>query len=139
MTQETIEPTRIESAVALWNAARGIPYAMGTHDCFLLACAAADRFAGAGMADEFTGRYTTPRGALRVLSGTGSRTLVEFWAERFEMIHPAHARPGDVAVALFGEGDHMAMKIDAARWGALTPAGPRIVRREEISQAFRIG
>lgn len=74
------------------------PYAHGEADCFLMGLAVADAVTGSTFKDRFAGRYSTLRGAHRVLRNEGHTSLVPLLGTMLDPIAPAMAGLGDLAV-----------------------------------------
>jgi hypothetical protein len=74
------------------------PFAWGAHDCALFAAGAVQAITGLDIAAEWRGRYTTARGAMRVLRRDGGDGLVGLAQARFDEIPVATAQVGDLAV-----------------------------------------
>ncbi len=66
--------------------------------CALFAAGGVEAMTGQDFAAEWAGRYSTTRGALRVLRKAGYADHVALVAERFEEIAVPFAAPGDLAV-----------------------------------------
>ena len=57
---------------AVIEAARDVPYQLGVHDCFRLACAAVNALTGVDRWPSFAGQYSTRNEAVRHIARVGS-------------------------------------------------------------------
>jgi hypothetical protein len=73
------------------------PYALGSHDCFRLACTVVKALTGVDRWDEFAGKYKTRRQAERLLAQHGSTfETAGDWFFGGENVTAAMARRGDI-------------------------------------------
>ena len=72
------------------------PFEWGEWDCILFACAAADAMTGHDAAAAYRGRYTTRRGAARILRRLGQGTLLATVDHEFPAKPVARAIRGDL-------------------------------------------
>lgn len=94
MTRLPDWPTRL---LALIEKRRSTPFQWGLHDCALFAADCILAQTGHDPAAAFRDRYTTERGALRVLRREGFRTLVAAVTDRLGApVPPAFAQRGGV-------------------------------------------
>ena len=70
MNLERIEGWEGRLAAVVAEAAN-LPYALGEHDCFRLACRAVDALIGVDLWVEWAGRYATHTQALRIIAEYG--------------------------------------------------------------------
>lgn len=130
--------TRFETAASICAAEAGKPYRYGVSDCFMLGCRMADAIAGRTMAATFGGSYSTLLGANRALRRRGYASLVGFFEDRFPRIGAGSAIPGDLAVALLADGEHVCVCVDHHRFATKTPAGMRLLPPSAMLAAFAV-
>lgn len=74
------------------------PFAWGSWDCALFACAAVEAMTGEHPFPAFPGAYDTREGAAAALRRLGKGTLVRTWETRFPARAPGFARRGDIVM-----------------------------------------
>jgi len=119
------------------EAARGTPFAYGTHDCCVFAADCIEAVTGRDIAAAWRGRYDTWSGGLKLAK---ARNLPQLATRFFAEVHPAFAHRGDVGVAPIGElrgGKRtlMLLVIDGAF--AVGP-GANLVPRGVVTRAWRV-
>ena len=72
------------------------PFAWGEWDCILFACAAAEAITGHDAAADYRGRYSTRRGAARILRCLGQGTLLATVDAQFPAKPVGRAIRGDL-------------------------------------------
>lgn len=83
------------------------PFAEGRHDCGLFTGGAVKAMTGVDVAEVLRGRYTTTRGAIRVLRHMGFEDHVAFAASLFPEADPTGERgvlPGDIVAHITPDG-----------------------------------
>lgn len=141
ITVTRIPGWRARLAVVL-DELRRKPFAWGDNDCgYALAGRAVEAITGVDVALPYREAYTTPAGALAVLTKAGFTDLANLVATILPEIHPSQARVGDIA----------AIKTDTALGhglGVVNGGGTILVLREEgigtvslldADRAFRVG
>jgi len=79
------------------HAHREKPFKLGSHDCALWAGSCIKVITGNDFISKIRGTYRTPEGAIRALKEVfDADNLKEVFSTRFEEIHIAFARPGDI-------------------------------------------
>lgn len=151
MTDET-KPTRLrgwELALAdvVANHAE-LAFAWGRSDCLTLVADVALALTGNDPLAAFRGRYTSARGAKRLMTGAGFAGLSEAMAGSFEEVAPAMARRGDcglvetqvrgkvVLAAVVVTGPNVVGKSAPSRKGG---TGLTTLGRDRLVRAYRIG
>lgn len=130
-----------ERLAAEMDRQRREPFAWGKHDCAIgFAAAIVEALTGKDLARGYRGKYTSPRGALRLLRDAGAETLGDFAAMKLPEIHPAFANVGDLGViAADGPiGEAFAM-IDASGLIVMTEDGHGRRPRADLLRAFKVG
>ena len=126
--------------VAVIEAARQKPYALGTHDCFSFACQAVHALTGIDHWPQWEGRYTTRREALKLLAEYG-RTFTDSFTRLFG-VEPASmpfAMRGDIAEYVDARGEaHLGVVIGVGV-AVLGEAGLMFLPRVACRHAWRIG
>lgn len=126
--------------VAVVDAARDVPYALGGHDCFRLACAVVHALTGGDKWPLFAGRYSTRGEAVRHIARFGSS--FEEAASAFfgaETVHPRLARRGDLCAYTDAAGEkHLAVCM-GERVAALGESGLVWLQLRACHACWRIG
>lgn len=81
---------------AFMLANRDREFQWGQWDCILFACAAAEAMTGVDKAAAYRGRYSTRRGAARILRRLGQGTLLATVDHEFSAKPVSHALRGDL-------------------------------------------
>lgn len=101
-----------ERLAAYLATARRRPFAWGAHDCALFSAGAVEALTGTDLAAPYRGRYTTARGAARVLRRAGAGSLDAFVAGYFPRLPgPLLAQRGDLALVDSGTGAGLALGV----------------------------
>lgn len=74
------------------------PFEWGRHDCALFAADAVLAMTGVDPAEGWRGRYSTPRGAIRVLRRDGYDDHIAYAEGYLPEVHPARAAMGDIVM-----------------------------------------
>lgn len=113
---------------------RARPFADDWH-CALFAAGGVEAMTGMDLAAPYRGRWTTPRGGLRVLRRSGFADHLALAGVHLPEILPSEAWPGDVAAV-----DEGALGIVQGRLVyVLGPSGVGLLPAEAIRRAFRVG
>jgi hypothetical protein len=126
----------IRDALGRWAATPGI---WGRDDC-ALALADIDRAVqGVDPAEPYRGRYTTERGARRVLGKAG---LMGAWGRAarrlgWPRIAPERARDGDRGIAVTAMGPTSVIRY-AGRWAARVDHGNLFVTDAAVRRAWKV-
>jgi len=120
------------------EAARGQPFSWGRHDCATFAFDLRREIAGGyDVAALWRGRYTTPRGAVRVMRRLGWQTLEaagrDLLSEPLPSVHLAQR--GDLVLANTGLGFGICL---GARAAGIAPEGLILVPLSSCALAWRI-
>lgn len=98
--------------LADFMAAADRPFCWGTWDCGLLAADCVRAMTGVDLAAEFRGRYTTARGARRVMRGSMARMVTRVTRMHgMPEIAPALARRGDMVMVDSPLGDALGICV----------------------------
>lgn len=114
------------------------PFAWGRYDCALHAAGAVEAVTGHDPAADFRGRYTTPRGAVRVLRKAGHESLeamVDGLAPRQVVLQ---ARAGDLAAVKTEDGVALGV-VQGAMVAVVTERGRGLVPLTSCAWSWRIG
>ena len=128
---------RLAAAIASANA----PFAWGAHDCCTgLAGPCILALTGVNLAEQFYGKYSTAKGAVRVLNRAGYDDLAALAAAHFqEYAHASQAQIGDIA-AFRSEDTGWALGIVLGeRIAVLSPSGYATQSRLAAARAFKVG
>jgi choline dehydrogenase-like flavoprotein len=122
------------------EAARRKPYKLGTHDCFIFACACAKAMTGVDYFAKWGGRYDSRVAALRAIKSYAGAGLAEgidklLGAERRRTI--LQARRGDWILYRDQGGEHIGICM-GARVFVLTPDGLGSVALRDCVTAWEI-
>ncbi len=135
-----------ESELAQYLRARvAAPFEWGKYDCALFACDAAQVATGVDLAQEFRGRYSTERGAAKVIRafcGGGLEQLAEKIAAQFEIpeVQVLFARRGDIVIVATPTGPGLGVvDLDGMHAIAVGLAGAVQIPLAECLRAWRIG
>ena len=90
------------------------PFEWGRHDCALFAADAVLAMTRVDLAAEWRGRYSTARGAIRVLRRDGHDDHIACAAGHLPEVHPARAAIGDIMVVETPEGPALGVLTGAA-------------------------
>lgn len=118
--------------------ARHAPYALGTHDCFRLACRAVEALTGVDRWPEFAG-YSTRREALALLARHGSSFEDAFdwlWGTRIEA---RLARRGDLVCVQTEDGEKHLGVVTGPEAAFLAPPGLIWVPLAACRCGWRVG
>ncbi|MEM6381079.1 MAG: hypothetical protein AAF739_00260 [Pseudomonadota bacterium] len=135
--------SRFETVSHVLQAEFEKPYAYGVSDCFLTGLTVADAVRGSKLVGDFQGRYSTLRGAHRVLRNEGHTSLVTLFQGMFEPIAPARAAIGDLGIyALPVEGSKRAAEHvgvhDGRNFRIKGENGPITFAYTQALAAFRV-
>lgn len=125
---------------AVIDAARATPYALGTHDCFRVACATVHALTGVDRWAEWQGRYRSRREALALIAEHGrsfEAAASAFFGEPASDVR--HARRGDLVCVQTEDGEKhlgVCLGINAA---VLGPDGLAFVPTMTCLCCWRIG
>ncbi len=87
--------------IAVIDAARHVPYVLGVHDCFRLACAVVEALTGVDRWPDFAGTYATKREALvRIAEHGSSFEDAGSWFFGGAPININFAQRGDIAALM---------------------------------------
>lgn len=123
--------------LAYLDAARGRPFAWGSHDCALFAAGAVEAQTGEDIGARWRGRYTTARGAARVLRAEGCDGLAAAAGASLAEIAPLAAGPGDVALVSGDHGEALGVVQGAAVY-VVRPDGLGLVPLTAALRAWRV-
>lgn len=112
-------------------------WAYGTMDCALFAAGAVEAMTGVDLAEGYRGHYGTLKEGVKLLRNEGVRDHVALAAALFEEIHPAYARPGDLAVLETAEGPALGV-VQGEHVYVGSPRGLKMPSRMEAVRAFRV-
>jgi len=118
--------------------ARHAPYALGTHDCFRLACRAVEALTGVDRWPEFAG-YTTKREALALLARHGSSFEDAFDHLAGERIEARLARRGDLVCVQTDDGEKHLGVVTGREAAFLAPQGLIWVPLAACRCGWRVG
>jgi hypothetical protein len=107
------------------------PFAWGRHDCALFAAQWVKLATGKSLTMGI--RYRSERAGRKALAGAGYDAPVDVAAAHLQEVHPAFARPGDVALI----GDAMGI-VAGERVAVLRPEGLGWVPLTDATRAFRV-
>lgn len=109
----------------------------GVNDCALFAADAILAMTGEDPAEGWRGRYTTARGARRILHRAGYGSQVAVAARLFARVPPASARVGDIAVLARPEGLTLGV-VAGEMIAAPGPDGLAFAPRGEALEAYLV-
>ena len=117
------------------------PFAWGKHDCAIgFAAGIVEALTGVDLAKGYRGKYSSPRGALKILAEAKADSLSAFVAQRLPRVHPAFANVGDIGiVAADGPLDEALCMIDASGLVVMTEQGHGHRPRADLIRAFKVG
>ncbi len=131
--------TRFEIVSSVIDAEMAKPYTFGTADCFFFGCRVADALdTNLNLAETFTGRYRSARGAQRALRKEGHTSLVGLFSGHLDACPPAQARIGDLAVIVLSDGEHVGVCV-GQKFITKTARGQSFHDMATVSAAFRAG
>lgn len=130
--------TRFEKVAAIVERELGKPYVVGKSDCFLMGLRVATALGAKGIISQYAGRYSTLKGAQRVLRRLGHKSLVTLMEAHLEPCAPAMARIGDIVVLQLGDAEHLGVCL-GARFMTKTDRGPSYHDMTAVKAAFRAG
>lgn len=133
--------TRLEywpQILADFIAAADRPFCWGTWDCGLLAADCVQAMTGVDIAAEFRGRYTTARGARRVMRGSMAEMMARV-SHTYGMpeIRPAMAQRGDMVMVDTPLGDALGICV-GARVACAGPDGLAMLPLSAARCAWRV-
>jgi len=133
--------TRLEywpQILADFIAAADRPFCWGSWDCGLLAADCVLAMTGVDIAAEFRGRYTTARGARRVMRGSMAEMMARV-SETYGMpeIRPAQAQRGDMVMVDTPLGDALGICV-GARIACAGPDGLTMLPLSAARCAWRV-
>lgn len=131
--------TRLEGwegrLAAAIEAARHIPYELGRHDCVWLACRSIEALTGIDLWEQWAGRYSTKREALRIILEYDAGGFTAAFSRLFgsKPVSVFRLRRGDIVeyfdheqhlgvcigseVAMFGESGIIFVPLDSCKIG----------------------
>lgn len=117
------------------------PFAWGKHDCAIgFAAGIVEALTGVDLAKGYRGKYSSPRGALKILSEAGADSLSAFVGQRLPQVHPAFANVGDIGIVVAdGPLDEALCMIDASGLVVMTEQGHGHRPRADLIRAFKVG
>ena len=117
------------------------PFTWGKQDCAIgFAAGIVEALTGVDMARDYRGKYSSPRGALKLLKDEGSDSLTHFVATRLPEVQPAFANVGDIGVvASDGPLGEALCMIDASGLVVMTEHGHGRRPRGDLVTAFKVG
>ena len=125
---------------------RDRPFAWGSWDCILMACAAVEAMTGEDPAAEYRGRYDDATGAAQALRDLGEGTLLRTVDSVFERRPAGMARRGDlvwfeqsVGLCIGGEGLFVGEERVATSADVPMRAGLISVPRSLFLKAWTVG
>lgn len=128
-----------QQRLALWlRANRTRPFAQGKWDCGLFAAGAVEAMTGVDIVADVRGRYTTTKGAMRVLRRMGFDDHVALFASHCPEIPTLEARPGDLVTFRTAEGLALAVVQGAGAYHA-GPHGLAVISMQAAHRAYRVG
>ncbi|MHB2265652.1 DUF6950 family protein [Aliihoeflea sp. PC F10.4] len=130
--------TRFEKVQAVVAKELDKSYVVGKSDCFLMGLRVAAALGAKGIISQYAGRYSTLKGAQRVLRRLGHKSLVTLMATHLEPCAPAMARMGDLVVLQVSEAEHLGVCV-GARFLTKTEAGLSYHDITAVTAAFRAG
>jgi hypothetical protein len=126
-----------ELLLAAVEEARSKPFAWGRHDCCTFAADCVLAMTGADLMEPFRGRYTSARGAVKVVAKAGHAALADAWCAALPEIAPGMARRGDVV--LFAAVEGLAVGVATGTQAvAAGPDGVTLVPMELWLKAWRV-
>ncbi|TAK45267.1 MAG: hypothetical protein EPO27_10640 [Betaproteobacteria bacterium] len=125
---------------AVIEASRHTPYALGTHDCFRVACAVVEALTGVDYWPTW-GRYATKREAKRLIASRGHATFEEAFSWLFGTAFSdvRHAQRGDIVCIQTEDGEkHLGVCL-GAHAAFTAPEGVLFVPTLTCLGCWRIG
>lgn len=127
--------------VGVMAAARAMPYELGRHDCFRLACAVVQALTGEDLYAPWAGAYSSKRMALRLIAEFESRGFTAA-ASKFFGSEPQPVplgRRGDICEFVDGEGEQHLGVVLGSNVALLSPVGLDYLPRDAAKHCWRIG
>ncbi|WP_407496855.1 DUF6950 family protein [Pseudooceanicola sp. MF1-13] len=88
---------------------------------------------------QLRGRYTTARGAVRVMRNEGHATLADAVAAHLPEIHPSRAQAGDIAAIPSDDGFGFALGlVGGSVLHVMAEEGRAVVPRSLMTRAFKV-
>lgn len=124
---------------AIVTGAAHVPYVLGEHDCFSVACAVVHALTGRDLWPQFMGRYRTVEEAIALIHAHGGSYIEAFsWAWGSSPIPVKLAQRGDL-VARYGDDGYMHLGVCmGANSAFLGEAGVVMMRTLDSVVAWRI-
>lgn len=119
------------------EAARSKPFAWGQHDCCTFAADCVQAMTGVDLMAEFRGRYTSAKGAVKVVAKAGHAALADAWCAALAEIAPLAAQRGDVVMFETDEGLAVGV-VTGTQAVAAGPDGVTFVPLELWLRAWRV-
>lgn len=127
---------------AILEDARALPYEIGVHDCFRVACRVVEALTGVDRWPEFAGRYRTTRQSRRLLAlhGTSFEAAGD-WFFGSPRADVREARRGDVVAIHTADGEkHLGVvTLDGTKAALLGPGGLVFLHVTSCLCCWRIG
>lgn len=122
------------------DAVRRAPFVWGENDCMTLAGRVARALTGSNPFEDWTRRYTTKTGAMRVLRSSGFDSVADGVAEVLPEVHPSQAHVGDIGLIETDDALGFAFGvINGERVFVMREDGIGTVDRMVLTRCFRIG
>lgn len=113
-------------------------FEQGKWDCGLFAAGAIEAMTGVDVVAEVRGRYTTTRGAMRVLKRLGHKDHIALFASHLPEVPLLSARPGDLVTFEAEDGLALAIIQGAGAYHA-GPHGLAVMSMQVAHRAYRVG
>lgn len=126
-----------DALLATVDAAQSKPFAWGTHDCCTFTADCVRAMTGVDLMENFRGRYTSARGAVRAGAEAGYTALADIWCAALTEIAPLTARRGDVILFEAVEGLAVGVVIGHQAVAA-GPEGVTLIPLELWRRAWRV-
>lgn len=128
--------TRFEIAQPVIEAELALPYVIGKSDCFIMGLRIAAAFGHHAVLEQYLGRYSTLKGAHRVMKRLGHASLATLMKDHFEPCAPAQCQFGDLVVIQMGPAEHLGV-CAGARFVTKTSGGRSDCDLSYVTAAFR--
>lgn len=114
------------------------PFEWGVHDCVLFAADGVLAQTEVDLAEPVRGRYSTARGALKVLRRHGYADLPRLLEDCLPEISPRDASCGDVVMIQDVDGPTCGLRLDTTIV-AVSLTGHRNFPIDRVTRAFKVG
>lgn len=129
--------SRFEAVSAVIQGEMAKPYTYGKSDCFFLALAVIDAIQGTKLRKEYSGIYTTFRGAQTAMRKRKFKSIGDLFTKHLEPIAPAMAVLGDVVVLEVNGREHSAI-CTGGQFLTRVEGGQSVHSLVDVKSAFRV-